>query len=156
MATLQVNAADVVYGFRQRGLAVGKTENLTADTDPDHQLGKPGQYTGRTAFQDSSLTVQGDPFAVVNGGAVEAFASERDAQAARAALLTKASPAQSGEVDTVHGTVLLRLSTRLRPDQQSAYEAAVNDVLRLEFRRQSAAAAASKPGSTAPAPKGGK
>ncbi|HZU75840.1 MAG TPA: hypothetical protein VFA70_03695, partial [Dehalococcoidia bacterium] len=71
IANLQLNAMVVVRGFQREKLPVGQVQNVTAATDPDHELGAPGEYTSRVNFQDTTLTVQGDPFDVTNGGAVE-------------------------------------------------------------------------------------
>ncbi|MFD8394921.1 hypothetical protein ACFV2N_38470 [Streptomyces sp. NPDC059680] len=104
---------------------------VTADDDPNHLLGRPGQYTSKVTFSDSRIkaadvegTKAGD---VDRGGAVEVFADPADA-ATRAKYIqavTKSMPALA-EYDYVHGTVLVRVSHYLTPAQAAAYKTAAD------------------------------
>ncbi|MEU6776458.1 hypothetical protein [Streptomyces sp. NPDC046759] len=104
---------------------------VTAADDPNHLLGRPGQYTSKITFNDSRIpagqvsgTDQGD---VERGGAIEAFATAADAQtrAKYVEAVTKSMPALA-EYDYVHGTVLVRVSHYLTPKQAAGYETATN------------------------------
>ncbi|MGW1811201.1 hypothetical protein [Streptomyces sp. NPDC002078] len=88
---------------------------VTADNDPNHLLGRPGQYTSKVTFPDSRVKAAdaegAKPGDVDRGGAVEVFADPADA-ATRAQYLqavTKSMPALA-EYDFVHATVLVRVS----------------------------------------------
>ncbi|MFF1909990.1 hypothetical protein [Kitasatospora sp. NPDC058218] len=103
----------------------------TAEDDPNHLLGRPSQYTSKTAFSDSrikAVDVDGqDADAIIRGGSIEVFATEADA-AARAGYLAgiiKALPLALEYDYVVRGTVLIRASHLLTPDQAKALEAAL-------------------------------
>ena len=106
---------------------------VTAANDPNKLLGRPGQYTSKVTFTDSRIkkadvegTEKGD---VERGGAIEAFANPADA-AARAKYIqavTKSMPALA-EYDYVHGSILVRVSHNLTPDQAAAYKSAADSL----------------------------
>ncbi|MFG2638068.1 hypothetical protein ACGFX8_30325 [Streptomyces sp. NPDC048362] len=104
---------------------------VTAANDPDHLLGRPGQYTSKVTFSDSRIkaadveyTHKGD---VERGGEVEVFGNPTDAEARAKYIraVTKSMPALA-EYDYVHGTVLVRVSHYLTPQQAAVYKAALN------------------------------
>ena len=106
---------------------------VTADNDPNHLLGRPGQYTSKVTFTDSRIaasdvsgTKQGD---VDRGGAVEVFGSPSDAQtrAKYIQAVTKSMPALA-EYDYVHGAVLVRVSHYLTPAQAQQYKTAAEGI----------------------------
>ncbi|MFF8533234.1 hypothetical protein ACF07B_14940 [Streptomyces sp. NPDC015532] len=105
------------------------TDTVTAENDPNHLLGRPGEYTSKVTFSDSwvqaSQVTGADPGAVERGGAVELFADASDARARAEYLrgIAKSSPALD-EYDYVHGSVLVRVSRYLTPKQAAQYEAA--------------------------------
>lgn len=82
----------------------------TASTDPNHLLGRQGEYTSKVnwgANQDNSI---------------EVFANLADAQA-RQQYLSAFRPPFGDGYDHIHGTALLRLSADLTPSQAHALEA---------------------------------
>jgi Tfp pilus assembly protein PilW len=102
---------------------------VTAENDPNHLLGRPGQYTSKITFTDSRINandVDGlDPDDVQRGGAIEAFGTPTAAKA-RADYIQAASktiPALA-EYDYVHGPTLIRVSHYLTPAQAAEYEKA--------------------------------
>ncbi|MFJ9771254.1 hypothetical protein ACIRVF_08415 [Kitasatospora sp. NPDC101157] len=103
---------------------------VTADNDPNHLLGRPGQYTSKVTFSDSRIKaadVEGEKEDSVNrGGAIEVFATEADAKARSEYIqgIVKGMPALM-EYDYVHGPVLVRVSKLLTPDQAKALQAAI-------------------------------
>ncbi|MFJ6137620.1 hypothetical protein [Kitasatospora sp. NPDC092286] len=107
---------------------LGKT--VTAEDDPNHLLGRPGQYTSKVTFTDSRIKdadVEGqDEGAVVRGGAVEVFAADADAKARAEYIqgIVKSMPAAM-EYDYVHGPVLIRVSKILTPAQAKEFQAAI-------------------------------
>lgn len=105
------------------------TGTVTAENDPNHLLGRPGEYTSKVTFSDSwvqaSQVTGSDPGAVERGGAVELFADAADARARAEYIrgIAESSPALT-EYDYVHGSVLVRVSRYLTPKQAAQYEAA--------------------------------
>ncbi|MFF7600445.1 hypothetical protein [Streptomyces mirabilis] len=105
------------------------TGTVTAESDPNHLLGRPNEYTSKVTFSDSwvsAVQVTGaDPGDVERGGAIEAFANPADAKARAAYIrgVAKSLPALA-EYDYVHGSVLVRVSHYLTPKQAAQYESA--------------------------------
>ena len=121
-----IEPADVLAMLKQQGLPIGSSLAYTAETDRNNLLGKPGQYIAKITFADTRLVpASGDEFDVYNGGSIEFFASEDDARN-RAASLTAVTSSISvlAEYSYVEGKRLLRISTRLTPDQAKQYETA--------------------------------
>ncbi|MFD0404409.1 hypothetical protein [Kitasatospora sp. NPDC127116] len=104
--------------------------SVTAEDDPNHLLGRPGQYTSKVTFTDSRVKeadVEGeDADSVARGGAVEVFATEADAKARAQYIqgIVKSLPA-AVEYDYVRGTVLIRVSKFLTPAQADGYKGAI-------------------------------
>ncbi|MEU3568909.1 hypothetical protein AB0E96_10865 [Kitasatospora sp. NPDC036755] len=104
--------------------------SVTAEDDPNHLLGRPGQYTSKVTFTDSRVKeadVEGeDADSVARGGAVEVFATEADAKARAQYIqgIVKSLPAVA-EYDFVHGTVLIRVSKLLTPEQADGFKGAI-------------------------------
>ncbi len=151
----QVDASTIVAGFKKRSLPISSSTALNAGSDPDGQLGKPGQYTSKVTFADSRIA-NNDASGIAAGGAIEVFSSQADATR-RKNELTKAATANgaNSEMDFQRGTIILRLSPQLAADQVSEYETTVNLVLR-SVRKQSAkhATPATTPTATPPPPSG--
>ena len=116
-------AADaVVAQLKASGIPIGQTVALTAETDPNKLLGRPGQYTSKATFADTRLPATAAP-SLDAGGSVETFASQADA-VARFDYLKRVTAGNGAlaEYDYMHGQALLRLSHMLTPDQAIAYE----------------------------------
>lgn len=115
-----LTSEQIVQAMLARGLPVGEYADFSATSDPEGLLGKPGQYTSRTTFADIDILPMTEPYATVqDGGAVEVFASEADAQA-RLAAVKAANPTERVYLE---GTALLRLSDKLTPERAAQYEA---------------------------------
>ncbi|MFI0914213.1 hypothetical protein [Streptomyces abikoensis] len=105
------------------------TGTVTAASDRNHLLGRPGQYSskitfsdGRVSSNDASLYRAGD---VELGGAVEAFSMPQEAQARADYIRTVAQSLPAlAEYDFVHGSVLVRVSRYLTPQQAEDYKRA--------------------------------
>jgi hypothetical protein len=126
------DATEVVQALEDEGMPIGQSKSYTAENDPNELLGRPGQYTSKIIFKDTRL--KPDPIAsefdVQNGGSVEVFENEDDAIRRQDYLegITQ-SFAPFNEYAYREGTVLLRLSHRLTPQQADEYEAALQDAL---------------------------
>lgn len=103
----------------------------TAANDPNHLLGRPGQYASKTAFSDPRVKpsdVSGEEHdAIDRGGSVEVYPTPAGAKA-RAAYIQRVTQAlpSAAEYDFVHGGVLVRVSHLLTPAQAAAYKTAAN------------------------------
>jgi len=103
---------------------------VTAENDPNHLLGRPGQYTSAALFTDDRVQADQrnpDPTSLDNGGKVEAFATADDAQKRRDYVeqIAKATPL-AVEYDYVAGAALVRVSKAVTPAQAVQYQAALN------------------------------
>ncbi|MFD9415119.1 hypothetical protein ACFWC9_10405 [Streptomyces goshikiensis] len=127
-------AADAAGAYKAIAANVPSAANsapITAESDPNHLLGRPGQYTSKITFSDSRIKAADteglEPGDVALGGAVEVFANPADAQARAAYIqtVTKGMPALT-EYDYVHGSTLIRVSHYLTPGQAGEYETAAD------------------------------
>jgi len=135
----QLDAQQLYADLQKKKLPVSDGTAVTADTDPDGQLGKPGGYTSRVDFLDTSLAQPGTAWSLANGGAIEVFASDQDARKAMKAL-DAANQSNPTEHDTLAKTVILRLSLNVAADQQSSYGLAVKRAVADDLKRQYKAA----------------
>lgn len=121
---------DVVLALQKQGMSTVDYEVYTPETDPNELLGRPAQYIGKINFRDSRLTPNFTDFEVSDGGSIEVFDRESQAQARHdyIAALGEAS-SLFAEYLYLEGTVLLRLSSRLTPDQAMAYEDSFQEVV---------------------------
>ena len=126
------SADEVLQGLKDNDMPIGESVAYTAKNDPNELLGRPNQYTSKVNFTDTRL--KPDPTAnkieVENGGSIEVFEDESDA-IARAKYLRTLTKSFSplAEYSYRKGTVLLRLSYHLTPDQAAEYEDTLKDVL---------------------------
>ena len=122
-------AIQIVQALKMKGLHIGATVAYTAETDQNHLLGRPGQYTSSASFKDTRIGDVVD-FGVSTGGSVETFATTADAQRRFAYLqaLSTSGNALFAEYEYLDGLALLRVSSQLTPTQAKAYEAAFKTV----------------------------
>jgi hypothetical protein len=103
----------------------------TADTDPNHLLGRPNGYTSEATFSDSRIspadTAGVRAGSVQRGGSVEVFTdpSAATVRQQRLGQLERDAPLSSREYTFTDGPVLLRVSGRLSPAQAAEYAAAL-------------------------------
>jgi hypothetical protein len=125
------SAEEVLQRLKDEGMPIGDSVTYTAENDPNELLGRPNQYTSKVNFKDSRLKPDtiARGFDVQNGGSIEFFENEDDA-IARAEYLEGIGKAFSPMAEYAYreGTVLLRLSHRLTPDQAAEYEDALKGV----------------------------
>ncbi|MFD8144744.1 hypothetical protein [Streptomyces sp. NPDC059708] len=125
-------AADASSTFAAISTAVPTAKlggTVTAENDPNHLLGRPGQYTSKITFTDGRIKAAdtegleaGD---IGYGGSIEVFASTADAKARHDYIqtVTKGVPALA-EYDYLHDSTLIRVSHLLTPEQAADYEKA--------------------------------
>ena len=124
----QLTAQQIVAQLAQRVPTVKPGMVYTAETDPNHLLGRPGQYTSKVAFTDSR--VQPRPFdapdAIERGGSVEVFPDEQGAQNRMKYIQAIAAGfPMAVEYDYTSGPVLVRVGKILTPAQAGEYQKAL-------------------------------
>lgn len=125
-AQVPADAAAVLVVLRGQGLPIGESITYTAESDPNSQLGRPGQYSSKASFRDTRLAdrVTAAEPNVDSGGSIETFpttaAAERREEYIRG--ITERLPIVN-EYTLREGVVLLRLSHYLTPTQAAEYEA---------------------------------
>lgn len=127
------NASEVVKSMKESGLHIGKTETYTASNDPNNLLGRPGQYTSKVNFVDTSIKVDViNSIEVINGGSIEMFDNEEDAKN-RYDYISNIAKKMGGplaEYDYLEGKVLVRVSKEFTPDQAKVYEKTLKDIFK--------------------------
>jgi hypothetical protein len=123
-----VTAQQVVTELKAHSLPVALASVYTAATDPNHLLGRPGEYTSKADFTDTRLASSAT--GVAAGGSVEIFPEQSDAvrRAVYIESVTQAAPVAGAEYDYVAGDILLRVSGTLTPAQATAYEDALRQI----------------------------
>ena len=101
---------------------LGNVVIYTEDTDPNHLLGRPGQYIGKLNFGDTRYKNQkAEDFATIEIFKTEA---ERDARYDYVDSVTKGTPFFMYQYK--HENLLMRLPHEMTPTQAKEYEAALN------------------------------
>ena len=121
--------ASVIAKFQAAHLPVQPSITYTAESDPNHLLGRPGKYSAKGSWTDTRV----DPSRVQDtmpgnvdlGGSVEQFGSAADAQARMEYIVSVEKALPFAEYDYVAGSALVRVSSALTPDQAKAYQAAL-------------------------------
>lgn len=129
-------AGDILTALKQRVPTITETIVYDASTDPNSQLGRPGQYTSKSGFYDSRIPADAvtdtQPFPVRRGGSVEVFESGEGAEARAdyvGAIVNQPGNPFGAEYLYRSDNVLLRVSGMLTPAQASDYEKAFRAVV---------------------------
>ena len=116
----------VVEDLRAHGLEAHITDIriFTPETDPAHELGRPGAYVARATFTDSTLpgAARGEG-GFARGATVELFTSSTAARSGAG----HAPDQMPGEKDLVSGAVLLRLSPLVPGTLEDSYRTALRE-----------------------------
>lgn len=123
------SAESVLLALQASGLPIGNYIAYTPETDPNELLGRPGQYISKANFVDTSLGSGSGFFDLGDGGSIEVFEDEEQARSRADYIQTviEKNPALV-EYDFVEGTVLLRVSGALTPDEAAQYKKAMQGV----------------------------
>ncbi|SEM93469.1 hypothetical protein SAMN05192583_1576 [Sphingomonas gellani] len=110
-----VRAGDVADRLAKAGLPVTQITALTTQTDPDHLLGQPGEYSSKASFSDATQPKAGQSI-------IEVFATPADAMK-RAEVVTSGAkdPAVVTQYQAVSGKVYLRLNEALPAAEANRY-----------------------------------
>ncbi|MFN8523209.1 MAG: hypothetical protein U0821_08910 [Chloroflexota bacterium] len=128
----QLTAVEIVDRFHAGGLPVTEVVVLTADTDPNKLLGRPGGYLEKVSWRDTRVKVKyGDIVSLSDGGSIEVF-GDADGAARRRAYIEALSTAAPifGHYAFQHGKVVLHVSKDLTPDQAAQYRAVLEEAMR--------------------------
>jgi len=117
----------IIAKLQAAHLPIVPSITYTAESDPNHLLGRPGQYTAKESWTDTRV----DPSQVRDhaagnvdlGGSVEQFGTAADAQTRSGYIANVEKGLSITEYDYVTGTALVRVSSALTPDQAKAYQA---------------------------------
>jgi len=106
-----LSAADVIKAIRELGVPVTDVATLSAETDPDRQLGKPGQYTQKAVWSETGMGAL-DP--KKPAGTVEVYASAEEAARHR-------RPSTPTTISYQIGNVVVVVDGALTPRRAAAY-----------------------------------
>lgn len=125
-------AEAVLKQFKENGLPIGEQFVYTPSNDSNHLLGAAGQYVGKITFQDTRLTqhTHGAQLTVVDGGTIQVFPDQGAVKEAKHYLTSLNGDGAMffTEYDYWNGVVLVRISSRLDPQQAGDYKAVLATV----------------------------
>lgn len=123
-----LTSENIVNIVRAAGLPIAEVTIYTAETDPNHLLGRPNQYVAKASWHDTRLPTPSDlqSIEVSDGGGIEVWPDAAGAQR-RADYITSLGKGAAFlvEYDFVLGRTLLRVSKGLTPEQADAYKNAL-------------------------------
>lgn len=116
-----LDAHEIAAQLRSAIPTVTRTVDLTAATDPEHQLGEPRRATSATVLYDAHASCDG--LGHDCGALVEVFADAGDARGWLATLQGEGGSGAATRADyhAVQGAALLLVSTDLGPGEASSY-----------------------------------
>jgi hypothetical protein len=105
------------------GLPASVSAVYTADTDPNHELGRQGWYSSKVAMQDNRLP-KADPSqdSVKGGASIECYPDATGAQARYQFLKGLQGGLLGDGYDYLSGECLLRVTSDLNPTQAAQYQ----------------------------------
>jgi hypothetical protein len=128
-------AEEIMYALKNVNPNVGEIVVYDESTDPNGNLGRPGQYTGKADFED--ITVEQDSESeFVNGGTVEVFASKADCDS-RYSYLKGFMGADMGILGLnqymyKYDKVIFRVSFDVLPSAAEEYKSQMDELLHEE------------------------
>lgn len=116
-----------ILALKQAGLPIGEVVVLTAETDPNDLLGRPGQYIAKGYWVDTRLPTQ-ETLDMDAGGTIEIFGNEEDLATRKAYIEILAKSSLFVQYIYAEGLVLLRLPNAFTPKQATEYEKALRGI----------------------------
>ena len=125
-AFARATAEQIAGALAKSGLPVTDVVAVTAATDGNKLLGRPGYYISKADFEDSRHLPTAENFDTPRSNNIEVFLTEADAQrrADYVAKITRSTPMFFQYVIR-RKTIVLRLKRDLLPDEAKQYEAAL-------------------------------
>jgi hypothetical protein len=118
-----LTATQVIDAFKKANLPVSDELIYTEESDPNHLLNRPNQYTQKINFDDKRATNNESPL----GNSIEIFQNSEDLNKRKTYIETiSKSMSMLSEYDFAHKNVLLRLNHILTPAQANEYETVLN------------------------------
>jgi len=125
-AIARPTAEQIAGELAKSGLPVTDVVAVTAATDGNKLLGRPGYYVSKADFEDSRHLPTAENFSAPRSNHIEVFLTEADAQR-RAAYVTNIARSTPMFFQYVirRKTIVIRLKGDLLPDEAKGYEAAL-------------------------------
>lgn len=123
-----LDAEGIIKQLSAQGLKVQNVSAVTEDSDSNHLLGRPGQYTSKAFFYDARHPKTTDSDEGQN--TIEVFSNPEDAKKRRdyIAKVTDGIPVLM-QYQFLRGSALLRLDYIANPSEAKEYEAALAKVV---------------------------
>ncbi len=124
IAAKPLTANDIAAKLKATPLPISKITVLTAETDSNKLLGRPGQYISKADFVD-------DRYPDVDGLTVEVFETAEDAKRRHDYIekVTKDMPFLL-QYQYLEGKALVRLAKDISPDHAKAYGKALSGIMK--------------------------
>ncbi len=116
----QLSAPQVIDAFKKANLPIVGEKVYTEETDPNHLLNRPNQYTGKINFDDKRAA---GADALSGSQSIEVFANAADLESRKNYTETiSKSASMFAQYIYTHKNILLRLDHQLTPSQAAEYE----------------------------------
>lgn len=130
--TKQISVNDIITQFKADGLPVGVVLEHTAETDPNHKLGRPNEYIASAKFEDKNVEqIKQTPpeIEVPEGGIIEIFNNPQDLEVRKKYIESVfESMPMLKQYMIAKGNVLLRLEYKITPENAKKYELSLEKV----------------------------
>ena len=125
---VEVTAESAVTALQEKIPDITSITVYDEETDPNENLGRPGQYIGKADFFDSRMEYEED-----NAGAIEFFSSKSDCDD-RYEYLCKLSDPELGAFGVnqyiyKYDLAVFRVSYDLTPSQAEEYKQAMDEIM---------------------------
>lgn len=125
---VEVTAESAVTALQEKIPDITSITVYDEETDPNENLGRPGQYIGKADFFDSRMEYEGD-----NAGTIEFFSSKSDCDD-RYEYLCKLSDPELGAFGVnqyiyKYDLAVFRVSYDLTPSQAEEYKQAMDEIM---------------------------
>lgn len=131
--------AEFIQALLELGYPVDNIETYDEVTDPNHLLGRPGGYIGKTSFEitNSAQYAQNmnaklyEPTLYVPANTIEMFSTPEDAQLRKQYVeeIHQIQPLLGTQYIYLHDVFLLRIESGVLPSEAVKYEAALADAV---------------------------
>ena len=126
----QMTAEELLTALKEKVPEVGEIVAYTEETDPNENLGRPGEYIGKADFEDTTLEQLGE---YLCGGTIEVFSSKSDCND-RYKYLGKMSDPELGAFGVnqyifKYDLVIFRVDYDVTPSKAEEYKTAMDEIL---------------------------
>lgn len=126
----QMTAEELLTSLKEKVPEVGEIVVYTEETDPNENLGRPGEYIGKADFEDTTLEQLGE---YLCGGTIEVFSSKSDCSD-RYKYLSKMSDPELGAFGVnqyifKYDLVIFRVDYDVPPSKAEEYKTAMDEII---------------------------